>query len=633
MAGMVIATTSRAVSGEFASFSCSKSDFRRKQQQQEQSISSNTPTSRTNRLSTKMMLCKDVKHKSIKIPAVHNNKDEGDDGDYIRRKLKQEYNRSSRSFDRSEHPLSRTVSIQRLKGASSRIEMTRTKSNRIYQHQHPSSPGSLTDTNRSSISRNSLGVSNTSHSSSGGGRRMPAQRGVKRSKSSRIGIESEEPSSPGSLSKTNRSNSSFNSCSSSSSSSSAPPLRRVRRARSLDTSARSLPREDYVLTRSSSRNSSWKSEISLSTSASSTNSQQQRSGRNRSQKRLDTSTRSSKKPAKRSATYRLRGKSSSNNSKLSNSSGSTRLSTSISSQSARLSTSIGSGSTITSNQPASITDSSSSTQNNSNANNNNSEGLKRVSWKSDPKTGFSDWTLHVAYRDSSDKLRINVYHLHKNIVAYGNRKSNYILRDIMDNELKEIFDFTNSTELEIKKLLITRSNNKKKSKTGKIPNLTILKLQNETQAAAVPVVLDFMYYSNETNQRMSADQSCNIFKVAEGLKIRALQTAIGEFYEANLSLKNMEEFLTAATKTRANMLLAICKAKIRRMIDALPELSEQVPDEFLPDILDQSYHSIRGSNILDKSGRSRSRKKKQGFNLCSTTNTSTSRCDFDEYAQ
>lgn len=178
----------------------------------------------------------------------------------------------------------------------------------------------------------------------------------------------------------------------------------------------------------------------------------------------------------------------------------------------------------------------------------------------------------------------------------------------MDNELKLKFDSSNGTEVELKNLL---------GKQGEPLNITKLKLSSESQAQVVPLVLDFMYYTNETNHRMSAERSCNVFKVAEGLKVRALQTAIGEFYEMNLSLKNMGEFLKAATNAKADLLLAICKAKIRQMIVVQPELAQKVPQEFLQDILDHSVHSNR-SYMDTKSHRS---KKKKGIYQLSNGDT------------
>ena len=115
--------------------------------------------------------------------------------------------------------------------------------------------------------------------------------------------------------------------------------------------------------------------------------------------------------------------------------------------------------------------------------------------------------------------------------------------------------------------------------------MTRLKLPSESQARSVPMVLDFMYYTNETKQRMSADRSCNVFKVAEGLEVQALQKAIGEFYMKNLSLKNLGEFLAAATTVKADKLLTICKAKIGQMITVKPELSAIVPPKFMAEIL------------------------------------------------
>ncbi len=219
----------------------------------------------------------------------------------------------------------------------------------------------------------------------------------------------------------------------------------------------------------------------------------------------------------------------------------------------------------------------------------NYDGSKRVSWKSDPKESFSDWTLHVVYKDSNNKRRIDVYHVHRNVVGFGHRKSNFLLREIRRAELQEFvsFDSNNQTELELKEL-INAGGKKQKDKAI----ITRLKLPSESQARSVPMVLDFMYYTNETKQRMSADRSCNVFKVAEGLEVEALQKAIGEFYMKNLSLKNLGEFLTAATKVKADRLLTICKAKIGQMITVKAELSAMVPPKFMAEILSLSSRQL-----------------------------------------
>ncbi len=614
---MAIPTTVHSDPNEFDSSSRRRRTTTRSQSrwQEQQHISNNIPTSRTNNLSTPMYL--EVKHKTIRIPAVHSNKDEDDyDGDYIRRTLGQEYNRSStRSLDRSEassrnrksrscstgrqsrtceldHSAPKT-SVRRMKKSnSSRKEVTLSRSKSSQMYQHPLSPVSLTETTRSTSSNNSLSYSNKSNGSSIG-RKAPERRGIQRTFSSRV--EADDSPSTSSISKSNNSY-----CSHYSSNCNRSPTRRLRRARSLDASTRSLPREDYVLTRSSSNkkyiDDFSESEISLSdiTNHSSSNStsmssQPLSSGSNHSLRRFGNQ-----------VTKRKLKKTRSNDSVLSGCSGNTDISSSSGNTKLTSGTNSIDSITIGHESPSRMDASSKTVSTTTSTLTSGSDGLKRVSWKTDPKLGFSDWTLHVVYRDSRNKRQVDVYHLHKNIVAYGNRKSSYLLRDIMDGELKEVFDSSNETELEIKKLLDT-GKSANKSKRDKNPSLTVLKLPNEAQAATVPLVLDFMYYSTETNHQMSADRSCNVFKVAEGLKVRALQTAIGKFYEANLSVKNMEQFLQAATNTRANMLLAICKAKIRQMVTAKPELADMVPEEYISDILD---------NLSDKSSRSTSKKKK-----------------------
>lgn len=239
-----------------------------------------------------------------------------------------------------------------------------------------------------------------------------------------------------------------------------------------------------------------------------------------------------------------------------------------------------------------------STQQSGSSKHSNFDGSKRVSWKSDPKATFSDWTLHILYRDSNRKRRIDVYHVHRNIVGFGHRKSRYLLRDIMEVELQDLIDSSNKSEVEIQKILNSNKRNNNgytsNNNTGKKKDtiITRLKLPTESQALSVPMVLDFMYYTNETKQRMSADRSCNVFKVAEALEVQALQKAIGEFYMQNLSLKNLGEFLTAATKVKADKLLNICKAKIGQMITVKPELSAMVPPKFMAEILSISSRQL-----------------------------------------
>jgi len=212
-----------------------------------------------------------------------------------------------------------------------------------------------------------------------------------------------------------------------------------------------------------------------------------------------------------------------------------------------------------------------STRGESIRNNNNDRSSdsskRRVNWKSDPKASFSDWTIEIEYCDEiHNQPHFDVYHIHKNITGFGNRKSQYLLREFQEEELRQVI------------------NNDDSNNNNNSP-ITQIKLPAESQARAFPMVLDFLYYTKEIKKKLTAEMSCNIFKLSELLEIQALAKAIGEFYMKNLTLKNLGDFLTAATKFKADKLLTICKAKIGHMITERPELSKLVPPKFMADIL------------------------------------------------
>lgn len=208
--------------------------------------------------------------------------------------------------------------------------------------------------------------------------------------------------------------------------------------------------------------------------------------------------------------------------------------------------------------------------------NNSDSSKRRVSWKSDSKASFSDWTIKISYRDAVyNQHQLDEYHIHKNVTGFGYRKSEYLLREFQKQELRNVIEDNSSSS----------NNSSSNNNNNEVAATTTIKLPTEIQARAFPMVLDFLYYTKEIKQKLTAEMSCNIFKLSELLEIPALSKAIGEFYMKNLTLKNLGDFLTAATKARADKLLTICKAKIGQMITENPKLSGFVPPKFMADIL------------------------------------------------
>jgi hypothetical protein len=196
-------------------------------------------------------------------------------------------------------------------------------------------------------------------------------------------------------------------------------------------------------------------------------------------------------------------------------------------------------------------------------------GGPKLSWKSNPAASFSDWRVEVYRKEAGD---VDVYNLHRDIVGFGPRKSNFLIKAFVQK--KKDLDHENDAS-------VTRLD---------VP---------DSQAAAFPMVLDFMYYTKEVKQSLTAERSCAVFKLAELLDIPALQYAIVDFYQKKISLKNMGEFMTAASQVKATKLVFISKAKIRSLIIEKPELAGLVAPKYLADILDINRKQLEQQRAQD----------------------------------
>jgi len=190
---------------------------------------------------------------------------------------------------------------------------------------------------------------------------------------------------------------------------------------------------------------------------------------------------------------------------------------------------------------------------------------KRISWNSDPNASFSDWKVEVLVRETQQR---QLFYLHRNIVGFGPRKSEF---------LKEAFA--------------------QEQQDGK-ENMTKLILP-EYQAKVFPMVMDYIYYTREARQSLTASRACAMYNIAERLEIVSLEKAIMEFYRKNTSLENVSEFFKCAKEADAVRLIAVSKAKIGTMIIQKPELGKLVPPSFLIEIIEiyrEEFEDIRKKN-------------------------------------
>jgi hypothetical protein len=192
-----------------------------------------------------------------------------------------------------------------------------------------------------------------------------------------------------------------------------------------------------------------------------------------------------------------------------------------------------------------------------------------LSWRSDPGSSFSDWTIEVKIKEKDVKnfgnlKEVTTYHCHSNVLAWGPRRS---------EKFAAIFQ---------KRL---RKNPNKSSMVSKID----LKQQ---EANVFPLLLDFMYC--ESHLSLSAEKACSLFLLADKLEIPTLQRAIQGYVEKSLNLDQMVEFITCARKYKAgDKLVFFANSKLCGYLVKHPEKSGQVPPELLVHILHKRQCAIK----------------------------------------
>eukprot|EP00934_Nitzschia_sp_Nitz4_P001147 Nitzschia sp. Nitz4//scaffold19_size178191//63877//65142//NITZ4_001971-RA/size178191-processed-gene-0.14-mRNA-1//1//CDS//3329540661//1147//frame0 len=199
----------------------------------------------------------------------------------------------------------------------------------------------------------------------------------------------------------------------------------------------------------------------------------------------------------------------------------------------------------------------------------------KLSWKSDPVASYCDWRIEVEHQytqqnevhpDIQSPPKVDIYNLHRNIVGFGVRKSNFLVRAF--NRQVEDRNYVQGA------------------------NVTRISIP-ANQAEAFPFVLDFMYYTKEVKQTLTAERACCVFKIAELLDIPPLRVAMEEFYQQTLSLKNMADFVGAATKAESERLLFVARAKIGSLIIEKPQLAGLVKPTFMVGILQVNSQQVK----------------------------------------
>jgi hypothetical protein len=199
-----------------------------------------------------------------------------------------------------------------------------------------------------------------------------------------------------------------------------------------------------------------------------------------------------------------------------------------------------------------------------------------LSWRSDPRESFSDWKVVVRHQGTH---QVEDYHVHRNIVGYGPRKSRYFAKEF----------------LEFDRLVKTKERN-----PDPVSQLTL----PSGLAQVISFALDYLYLTEgDTQPTLTAEKACLVYKLAERLEMPTLQTTVAEFYRQHIKVSNMGKFLRAATVNDASKLTFVAKARIGSLVTEDPTCARLIKPMFLvqlSEMLQEHRATLRSSSMAKK---------------------------------
>lgn len=134
--------------------------------------------------------------------------------------------------------------------------------------------------------------------------------------------------------------------------------------------------------------------------------------------------------------------------------------------------------------------------------------VEALSWRMEPVQSFSDWTIEIKTAGSES---VDTYHVHRNILAVGERKSGYFESVIRGKGFRE--SATNKSSIDL----------------------------NERLAEHFPSFLDFIYSSS--GFKLTSDNALELRSLAQYFIAPKLQKSVNEFIKVDMyRLENLERY-------------------------------------------------------------------------------------------
>ena len=177
------------------------------------------------------------------------------------------------------------------------------------------------------------------------------------------------------------------------------------------------------------------------------------------------------------------------------------------------------------------------------------EGESRLNWRLDPQISFSDYALEIiSSPDSSssrkNKRRKSTYHVHKNILSVGLKKSDYFAKLFQQQHNAE------PTPIELPRLA----------------------------ADVIPIVLDYIYGETTEPLKITTETATALYYLGEVFQIRRLAWEARQFWQKDL-LENSANYLIYYEHATALGVEPILQAVAR--VCAFQILQQETPEKIV----------------------------------------------------
>jgi hypothetical protein len=175
----------------------------------------------------------------------------------------------------------------------------------------------------------------------------------------------------------------------------------------------------------------------------------------------------------------------------------------------------------------------------------------RLDWRMDPVKSMSDWTLAI-----HDGTKQHVYHIHKCVITFGDRKSGFLVHEIGKNLGREkATDEQNFTEIVCGKYV----------------------------AICVPMLLDYIY----TNKvRLDSECAAPLRSLAIQFDVRPLVKITTSYIQENLNIETATLYIKQAHMSKDKELIGLAMQLVIGHFNRLPdETLHFVPPELFQKVI------------------------------------------------